>query len=64
MEPEGKPCPFCHAADTEKQADFSTSLMVSRYYCRQCKSLFEAIKWGDTSQKLDLPGFLGPADEQ
>lgn len=55
-----KTCPFCHSTDTEKQADFSTSVMVSLYHCRRCRSHFEAIKWGDASVKLDVPGFLEP----
>ncbi len=58
MEPPAKRCPFCHATETEKQADFSTSLMVSLYYCRRCRSSFEAIKWGDRTVELDLPDFL------
>ena len=58
MEPPAKRCPFCHSTETEKQADFSTSLMVSLYYCRRCRSSFEAIKWGDRTVELDVPGFL------
>ncbi len=53
-----KPCPFCHSAETVKRADFSTSLMVCLYYCTSCRTYFEAIKWGDTSQELDVPDFL------
>ncbi|MDH3497778.1 MAG: hypothetical protein OER21_13540 [Gemmatimonadota bacterium] len=53
-----KPCPFCGSSDTVKEADFGTSLMVNRQYCRRCRSFFEAIKWGDTDARLDLPDFL------
>jgi hypothetical protein len=53
-----KPCPFCGSIDTVREADFSTSLMVCLYYCRRCKTSFEAIKWGDASAALDLPGTL------
>ncbi len=53
-----KKCPFCHSDDTVKHADFSTSLMVSLYYCRACRSSFEAIKWGDREAGLELPSFL------
>jgi hypothetical protein len=52
------PCPFCGSQETEKQADFGTSLMVRAHYCRSCRSSFEAIKWGDTTTRLDLPSFL------
>lgn len=58
MASPAKRCPFCRSTETEKQADFSTSLMVSLYYCRRCRSSFEAIKWGDRTVELDLPRFL------
>ena len=58
MTDTSKACPFCGSTDTSKQADFSTSLMVSLYWCQRCKTTFEAIKWGDTSVDLDLPEFL------
>lgn len=54
----GLPCPFCGSLDTEKAADFSTSLMVRLHYCRACRSHFEAIKWGDATDNLDVPAFL------
>ena len=53
-----KACPFCGSGDTAKENDFSTSLMVARYYCRACRSHFEVIKWGDRTDRLDLPDFL------
>lgn len=53
-----KPCPFCGSRETVKEADFGTSLMVNRHHCRACNSFFEAIKWGDTSDALDVPPFL------
>jgi hypothetical protein len=57
------PCPFCGSADTAKEADFGTSLMVNRQYCRRCRSSFEAIKWGTPGNLLDLPDFLKTDDE-
>lgn len=61
MTPNAKPCPFCGSTETTREADFSTSLMVCLYYCRRCKTSFEAIKWGDASAELDLPRSLGDA---
>ena len=58
MDDRTKHCPFCKSATTIRLADFSTSLMVSLYYCETCKTTFEAIKWGDASTPLDLPEFL------
>ena len=53
-----KPCPFCGSLATTREADFSTSLMVSLYWCQRCKTSFEAIKWGDGSVDLDLAASL------
>jgi hypothetical protein len=58
MRQDPKVCPFCESADTEKQNDFGTSVMVALHYCRSCRSSFEAIKWGDRSEALELPSFL------
>jgi hypothetical protein len=62
--PGAVPCPFCGSADTAKEADFGTSLMVNRQYCRHCRSSFEAIKWGTPRDRLDVPGFLTSTDER
>lgn len=59
-----KNCPFCQSTETEKVSDFGTSLMVGSYYCRACRSHFESIKWGDRSQKLDIPEFLSRSDTE
>jgi hypothetical protein len=64
MSPPGVPCPFCGAADTVKEADFGTSLMVNRQYCRRCRTSFEAIKWGAPAGHLDLPEFLKTHEER
>jgi hypothetical protein len=58
------PCPFCGSARTRKEADFGTSVMVNRQYCHECRSSFEAIKWGSPPDALDVPGFLKPSDEK
>jgi hypothetical protein len=57
-----KACPFCGSTDTVKEADFATSLMVNRHHCNHCRSFFEAIKWGDPGNELDLPAFLKQRD--
>ena len=62
MSNDPKACPFCGSAETTREADFSTSLMVCLYYCQRCKTSFEAIKWGDASAQLDLPGFLNQSE--
>jgi len=51
-------CPFCGSLHASKQSDFGTSLMVKQYFCLDCKSAFEWIKWGEDNTHLDLPDFL------
>lgn len=51
-------CPFCNSIDTEMIALFGMQMMTSQYYCRNCHSVFEAIKWdaprgGNTEGKSD-----------
>lgn len=58
MSEPSKICPFCGSKNTEKYADFGTAIMVRQHYCRDCKSVFEWVKWGDDESQLDLPEFL------
>ena len=39
------PCPFCESKETELIALFGMQMMTSQYYCRACRSVFEAVKW-------------------
>ncbi len=38
-------CPFCSSVDTELISLFGMQMMTSQYYCRQCHTVFEAVKW-------------------
>lgn len=38
-------CPFCLSQDTELISLFGQTLMGSQYYCRNCRSVFEAVRW-------------------
>ncbi len=42
-------CPFCHATETEMIALFGMQLLTSQYYCRNCHTAFEAVKWTDSN---------------
>jgi ring-1,2-phenylacetyl-CoA epoxidase subunit PaaD len=44
-------CPFCESTETEMIALFGQQMMTSQYYCRNCHSAFEAVKWEDTESK-------------
>ena len=43
-------CPFCSSTDTELFALFGQSLLASQYYCRSCKTVFDFVRWEETSQ--------------
>ncbi len=43
-------CPFCNSTDTEMIALFGMQLMTSQYYCRNCHSAFEGVKWNKTTE--------------
>ncbi len=44
-EMDGVACPFCQSTETELIALFGMQMMTSQYYCRHCRSVFEAVKW-------------------
>lgn len=43
--PESPPCPFCEGRETELFNAFGAHASVSSYWCRDCRSPFELIKW-------------------
>ena len=45
-------CPFCDSTDTEMIALFGQQMMTSQYYCRNCRTVFEAVKWDDENSKF------------
>jgi len=47
MLPESAPCPFCEKRDTHLLNPFGGQLSMAQYWCRQCRTGFEYIKWED-----------------
>lgn len=43
--PDRVECPFCEKSDTELHSGFGSQLSVATYWCRQCFTAFEWIKW-------------------
>ena len=43
--PQAPPCPFCEGRQTELMAVFGAHASVSTYWCRDCRSPFELLKW-------------------
>jgi hypothetical protein len=38
-------CPFCNSMDNELFSLFGQTLLGSQYYCNQCHTVFEAVRW-------------------
>lgn len=43
--PKTPPCPFCSGIETELMSSFGGQLSVATYWCRDCRSPFEFMKW-------------------
>ncbi len=41
-------CAYCDSTDTELMSLFGQSLLGSQYYCHNCHSVFEAVRWTET----------------
>jgi hypothetical protein len=48
--PEHPTCAFCGSEETEFMALFGQFLLVSQYYCRQCRSVFDWCKLEDEGE--------------
>ncbi|MBT8403297.1 MAG: hypothetical protein KJP18_05535 [Gemmatimonadetes bacterium] len=44
--PKAPACPFCEGSQTELLNAFGAHASVSSYWCRDCRSPFELLKWG------------------
>jgi hypothetical protein len=38
-------CPFCNSADNELFSLFGQTLIGTQYYCRNCHTVFEVVRW-------------------
>ncbi len=43
--PESPACPFCAGRHTELHSPFGPQLSVATYWCRDCRTAFEFLKW-------------------
>jgi hypothetical protein len=42
-------CCFCNSLKVRMIAPFGTAQLVRQYYCEDCKSVFEQVKWDKTN---------------
>jgi len=47
---ESVACPFCGSTEAELFSLFSQFLLASQYYCRNCRTVFDRVRWGDEAQ--------------
>ncbi|GAA5534140.1 hypothetical protein [Deinococcus aluminii] len=47
LRPKQVACVFCHSTDTEEFSLYGQTLMGSQYYCNNCRSVFEVIRYED-----------------
>ena len=46
-------CLFCESTDVEMMSLFGQTLLGSQYYCRECKSIFEVVRFDDEDDAED-----------
>jgi hypothetical protein len=51
-------CPFCNSVETQREANFGTTLAYAQFYCFNCRTPFEWIKWDEKALQSDLPAFV------
>lgn len=44
-------CPFCDSTDNELFSLFGQTLLGSQYYCRSCRTVFEAVRWDESEHE-------------
>ena len=45
-------CAYCDSSNIELMSLFGQSLLSSQYYCRNCHSVFEAVRWTEAADGL------------
>jgi transposase-like protein len=46
-------CSFCGSDNVERIAAFGTAQLVRQYYCNNCHSVFEYIRWQDEDKEAE-----------
>ena len=46
-------CVFCGSAEVELFSLFGQTLLGSQYYCRNCRSIFEVVRFDDADLESD-----------
>ncbi len=46
-------CPFCDSTETEFFSLFGQFLLASQYYCRNCQTVFDVVRWTEADPPLE-----------
>ena len=56
-------CPFCDSTNFEPFSLYGQTLLGSQYYCQNCKSIFEAIRYDEEAKPTkNKPKIKGSRD--
>ena len=47
-------CVFCESIEVELFSLFGQTLLGSQYYCRDCKSIFEVVRFDEEESEVDV----------
>ena len=47
-------CPFCNSSETEFFSLFGQFLLASQYYCRNCRTVFDVVRWTEEEPPPDI----------
>lgn len=53
MPDDGRKCAFCDSSRISLISLFGKKQLVRQYYCHDCRSVFEGVKWGEKRHPLD-----------
>ena len=54
--PEHAECPFCDNRRTELHSPFGPQLSVATYWCHDCQTAFEFVKWSRGDDRSEPAG--------
>lgn len=56
-------CPFCGSTETEFFSLFGQFLLASQYYCRNCRTVFDVVRWTEDKRRPPAENmFVHPFD--
>jgi len=57
-------CVFCDSTDVELFSLYGQTLLGSQYYCHNCRSIFEAIRFDEEDEPAQSEKAAGKREEE